>query len=126
MGPLYRLRDQETGLTLIELMIVLTIIGALLAIAVTSYTGFRDRATDTAAKANVRSALPSVEAYYSDNNESYAGMSLSTLRVYDSAVTLNPLVAAKQTSTSYCISATSGGQTWYKGGPSAAPSIAPC
>ena len=68
-----RLKQEESGFTLIELLIVLVIIGILLAIAVPSYLGFKDRANKTAAAANVRSAIPSVEAYYADNG-TYVGM----------------------------------------------------
>ncbi len=68
-----RLKQEESGFTLIELLIVLVIIGILLAIAVPSYLGFKDRANNSAAQANVRSAVPAVEAYYADVG-TYAGM----------------------------------------------------
>ena len=108
---------REEGFTLIELLVVIVIIGILLAIAVPSYLGFKDRANNRAAEADVRASIPSVEAYYADNG-TYTGLTITKLKAIDSglssAIKLGSLAAS-----SYCVGANVGGKAWSIAGPGA-------
>jgi prepilin-type N-terminal cleavage/methylation domain-containing protein len=57
----------EEGFSLIELTMVLLILGILLTVAIPSYLTFKDRASKTAAEANVAQAARSVMSYGADN-----------------------------------------------------------
>ena len=112
-----RLVHEEGGFTLIELLVVLVIIGILLAIAVPSYLGFKDRANKRAAQSNLRSALPSAEAFYSDNG-SYASMTLAQLTSIDSGINQG-IALSGLSATGYCLGLTVGNQSFSVAGPGA-------
>jgi type IV pilus assembly protein PilA len=122
-SPSKRVRaHEESGFTLIELLVVLVIIGVLMAIAVPAYLGFKDRAQETAAGGDVRSAIPATEAYYSDVGN-YTNMKLASgdapdtggLETIDSGIFKNLTVFGS--ATGYCLSATVGPHTAKVVGP---------
>jgi type IV pilus assembly protein PilA len=105
-------------------LVVIIILGILLAIAVPSYIGFKSKAESSAAQANVRAAVPAVEAFYSDQG-TYVGLSNASTNTVPGISYYDPASSAKitistspaPTATSYCIYATNGGSTYFKLGP---------
>jgi len=64
-----RMRERlntEEGFTLIELMVVVLIIAVLVAIAIPSFLGFRNRAQDRSAQADIRNTLLGEKAVWTD------------------------------------------------------------
>ncbi len=86
----------ESGFTLIELLVVLIIIGA--------------------AASDVRSAMPTAEAYFSDN-DTYVGLNgLADLQAIDKG-TSTDIQQVKGAAASYCITAKVGSQWAHVVGP---------
>jgi len=69
---IWKMQKDEDGFTLIELMVVVLIIAILIAIAIPTFLGLRQRAQDRSAQSDLRNGLTAAKAHYTDG-ESYTG-----------------------------------------------------
>jgi type IV pilus assembly protein PilA len=65
-------KDEEDGFTLIELMVVVLIIAILIAIAIPTFLGARERSQNRGAQSSLRNGLTAAKTFYTDDGD-YSG-----------------------------------------------------
>lgn len=107
----------EDGFSLLELLTVCVILGIVIAIAVPAYDSFQTKAHEKAAQSNVNSALPAAVEYYTQNGDSYAGISGTKLRTVSPGISADVQAGPALGGSAFCVQATDGGITYaYPGG----------
>jgi type IV pilus assembly protein PilA len=86
LNALRKRMQDDKGFTLIELMVVVLIIAILIAIAIPTFLGLRERAQNRAAQSDLRNALTAAKAFYTDG-ETYTGFNVAVAEGIEPSLT---------------------------------------
>lgn len=94
---LKRIREMkdEDGFTLIELMVVVLIIAILIAIAIPTFLGLRERAQNRSAQSDLRNGLTAAKAFYTDG-DTYVGFDAAEGEDIEPALAWDDLAVASE------------------------------
>ena len=99
--------SEESGFTLVELLVVMLILGILAAIAIPTFFNQRNKAKDASAKEAARTAQTAIETYALDNGGSYVGADATKLNTIENTLDASKLAVSGATATGYKVTYTS-------------------
>ena len=110
---LSKMKRNQKGFTLIELMIVVAIIGILAAIAIPQFASYRQRAQDSAAKSALKNVATAQEDYY-QQNDTYTSAIADLAGSFSPEPSVNLTLAGTNLTTSWSATAfhTASSNTW--------------
>ena len=109
--PSLKKRTQKSGFTLLELLVVISIIGILMALSVVAFSTAQKKGRDARRRADVKAMAAAFEQYYADNNSIYTNACSSLSTYITSGTPVDPknsgsyVYAYSCTASTYCISA---------------------
>ena len=110
-----RLAREESGFTLVELLVVMLILGLLVAIAIPTFFNQKQKANDADSKAMVHTAQTAIETYATDHNGDYTGATLALLQGIEGTIDGSVSIQGTPSATSYTVRATNPTTThWFE------------
>ena len=100
-----RMASEESGFTLVELLVVMLILGLLIAVAIPTFFNQKQKANDADSKAMAHTAQTAIETYATDHSGSYVGADQAALTAIEGTVDATVAVSGTS-STGYTITVT--------------------
>src|SRR3954449_9527103 len=100
-----RMASEESGFTLVELLVVMLILGLLIAFAIPTFFNQKQKANDADSKAMAHTAQTAIETYATDHQGSYVGADQAALTQIEGTVDTTVVVSGTS-ATGYTIKVT--------------------